>query len=200
MHCRIKNRQGVKGCNAVVALILIVVTAIIAYGQDQRLLSLKELTQKADYVFIGDCVSVRSYWNSSRTMIFTEIKHSAITNDFIFKGSLQNGNHSFVQPGGQVDNIKTVVSDQPSFAVGDRSLLFLYRADRIELSGIVGASFGKIPIHRDPKEEIEFIILWTPPDDTLTFYSTPPSPVARRVNLTLQDAKTLITAWSTEKE
>jgi hypothetical protein len=200
MHCHIKNRQGVKWYNTALAFVFFITTVRMADGLDQRLLSLKELTQKADYVFIGDCVSVRSYWNSSRTMIFTEIKHSAITNDFIFKGSLQNGNHSFVQPGGQVDNIKTVVSDQPSFAVGDRSLLFLYRADRIELSGTVGASFGKIPIHRDPKEEIEFIILWTPPDDTLTFYSTAPSPAARRVNLTLQDVKTLITAWSTEKE
>lgn len=192
------SRQGIREYIVTLAVVILITGAINAYAQDQHFMSLEDLTKTADFVLIGDCTNVRSFWNSSHTMIFTEIEHNAIADDFILKGSVQSGTYSFIQPGGQVDNIKTIVPDQPSFTIGDRSLLFLYRADRIILSGTVDASFGKVPIHRDPKKEMEFVVLWTLPPDTITFYPAAPSPEAQRVNLPIQELKSLIDSWAQE--
>jgi hypothetical protein len=99
-----------------------------------------------------------------------------------------------------VGNIKTIVTDQPLFSVGDRSLLFLYRPDRIKLSGTVGASFGKIPVYRDPQTEREFVVLWTLPQDKLVYYPVAPTRAAKRVKLSIQELKKLIESWSQEEE
>jgi len=200
MYIYIINRRSIREYFVILTIAFLIASPINAYSQEQHIMSLKDLTQLADYVLIGDCKNVRSFWNTSHTMIFTEIKHNAIANDFILKGSLPSGTYSFIQPGGQVDNIKTIVPDQPSFYVGDRSLLFLYRADRIKLSGTVGASFGKIPIHSDRKKEREFVVLWTLPRDASIYYPTAPSREAKRVELSIQELKKLIESWVQENK
>jgi hypothetical protein len=165
--------------------------------EEHRLASLEELSKTADLIFVGDCTEVKSAWNPTRTMIFTTVTHQ-VDGNFVFKGS-PAGVHTFIRPGGQVDNIKTVVSDQPSYGPGDRSLLFLYQPSRVKLYGTVGGAMGKIPIARDPKSEQEVVRLWTMRDKPGKYYSAAPSGGVQ-VMVPLTELKQLIADWVGQNE
>jgi hypothetical protein len=82
---------------------------------------------QAQIVLRGVVVSVRSYWNQDRTMIYTENRISV--QEYI-KGS-GPGEVTLTIPGGRVGDEALIVSDAPRFKVGEHVVLTLADSDRV---------------------------------------------------------------------
>jgi hypothetical protein len=147
------------------------------------LLSVAELSRRADLVFVGDTTAATSHWNASRTMIFTSVRQRVVS---MFKGN-SVPEVAWEQPGGQVGNIKTTVYDGPVFAPGERSLLFLLAPSRMTIIPTVGGQLGKIRVIR--YEQREAVELWR---DGSELYPAPVSQRSQRVYLTIDELKSVL--------
>lgn len=156
-------------------------------GKEWGIISVADLFRRADIVFLGKTESTRSFWNETRTMIFTEVRNKALSQNYVFKGALdEDGSHILTRPGGQVGNIRTDVSHQAPFSEGDRALLFLYANERPRLDGVVGGVAGKVPLQTDPRSEREFLIFWRDPQSDKLF-TIRPSRDAKRIEVGLDE-------------
>ena len=82
---------------------------------------LEELVNQADLIVVGRVDTLNSYWNPEHTHIFTDV---GVSVERVVKGT--PGAHVVVRaPGGTAEEITESVSEAPSFAVGERALLFL---------------------------------------------------------------------------
>jgi hypothetical protein len=182
-HTNARRTGGVP--SAVVAALLLAVAGADGAGAQEAPVSLQELAQRADVVMVGDCTQVRSFWNPSHTMIFTEVIHRAAAPELVFKGALVADHYRFIQPGGRVDNLRTLVPHQAAFELDQRSLLFLYEQSRIRLYGTVDGYVGRIPVRVDPRYEQEYVELWQDPNGRL--YSGAAGRQMEQVRLTLSE-------------
>jgi hypothetical protein len=108
-------------------------------------------TQSA-LVVRGKVQSTQSYWNASRTKIFTRTQ---IAVDETYKGPHQ-GVIDIVQIGGTVDNVKVTVQGALQWEPGEEVLLFAepYDASSFQVSGF---SQGKFEVERDPQTGVAFV-------------------------------------------
>jgi hypothetical protein len=106
----------------------------------------QQLGSESSLVVRGTVASVRSYWNDSRTKIFTE---TLVDIAEAYKGGSQ-ASVRIVQLGGIVGNIKVSVAGALQWRVGEEVLLFAEQAgaDSYRVSGF---SQGKFHIERDVK-------------------------------------------------
>jgi hypothetical protein len=107
-------------------------------------LGLAELTARAERIVVAQIVSAKSDWDSSGRSIHTRIE---IKVEEAWKGSVAPDERMvIVQPGGTVGDIEMRVHGMPSFALGEKAVLFLagQGAPRV-----VGLSQGKRPVHWD---------------------------------------------------
>jgi len=108
-------------------------------------------TQSA-LVVRGKVQSTQSYWNASRTKIFTRTQ---IAVDETYKGPHQ-GVIDIVQIGGTVDKVKVTVQGALLWKAGEEVLLFVepYDASSFQVSGF---SQGKFEVERDPKTGVAYV-------------------------------------------
>ena len=84
-------------------------------------LSLEQMVRGSHRIMLGRCVSQETYWNKTRTRIYTATRF-AVTEDL--KGD-SRGTATVVTVGGTLDGLTQVVSGTPTFRVNEEVLLFL---------------------------------------------------------------------------
>jgi len=116
----------------------------LAAGSLVQALNLAELTAQAERIVVAQVVSAESEWDSSHRNIHTRIE---IKVEEAWKGSVAPDQHLvIVQPGGTVDDIEMRVHGMPSFASGEKAVLFLAGQGTPR---VVGMSQGKRPLRWD---------------------------------------------------
>ena len=114
----------------------------LAAGSLVQALDFAQLTARAERIVVAQVVSVKSEWDASGRNIHTRIE---IKVEETWKGSVAPDEHIvMVQPGGTVGDIEMRVHGMPSFAPGEKAVLFLagQGAPRV-----VGMSQGKRSVH-----------------------------------------------------
>lgn len=105
----------------------------------------QKMAEVSTAVVQGTVSSVASYWNASRSKIFTE---TIINVDASYKGPVGN-QVRLVQLGGVVDGVQVTVHGALHWTQGEEVLLFLepYGDDAYHVAGF---SQGKFKVERDP--------------------------------------------------
>lgn len=106
---------------------------------------LDRLSEFATQVVAGVVEETESTWNHDRSRIYTRV---TLRVEQLLAG--QAGDAVVFQiPGGRVGNLASVPSHTPEFRVGEDVLVFL-RGARGRLPSVLGGTFGKIPLAREP--------------------------------------------------
>lgn len=104
-------------------------------------LDLSEMTASAEQIVVAEVLAVRSGWNRAGSRIVTTVELKVAES---WKGTVPgDGRVTLVQPGGVADGLETRVHGMPSFAAGERAVLFLGR------SAVVGMAQGKRDLRWD---------------------------------------------------
>ncbi len=116
-------------------------------------LTLEDMANRADSIVVGSVVHSSSQWNADHTRIYTTV---AIAVEESIKGAPGGNIITISVPGGEAEGITEWVSDTPSFALGERAVVFLEQLPdtRFEVYGQVQ---GKFTI--DEQDEVEGIPL-----------------------------------------
>lgn len=92
----------------------------------------EQLTHEADLILIGKVKSMRSQWNSERTLIYTYVTVSI--SEYVKKRSQVHWWDESMEKevvvrilGGEVDSLRLMVSGTPEFGEGEEVFLFLRR-------------------------------------------------------------------------
>lgn len=116
----------------------------LAAGSLVQALDLAELTARAERIVVAHVVSAKSEWDFSGRSIHTSVE---IAVDESWKGSVAVAERLvIVQPGGTVGDIEMRVHGMPSFAPGEKAVLFLAGQGSPR---VVGMSQGKRPVRWD---------------------------------------------------
>jgi hypothetical protein len=100
-----------------------------------RVLELPELVAEADQVVVADVLAVRAAWDREHRAIHTTVEVGVAES---WKGRPPgDGRLTIRHLGGTVGEIEMTVHGSPTFAVGERALLF------VRASQVVGMSQGK---------------------------------------------------------
>jgi hypothetical protein len=137
-------------------IILVVCLAGVALpvsGTQVLYKSVEQLGSDAAAVVMGTVVDVRSFWNDSRTKIFTA---TVVSVEQSFKGR-PGGSVEVLQLGGTVDNVQVTAHGALRWAPGEEVVLFLEPAPagRYQVSGF---SQGKFKVVRDPESGAPYVL------------------------------------------
>lgn len=126
--------------------------ASVAYAAVQLRLSLDEISQSADLIFIGTVQSQSSRYTDARTAIQTDVIFRDIREVHSTEKSRQRGAATITlsHAGGRVGNTDMQVSDAPTFAPGKRYLVFMSDDGPTYLNPVVGGDQGLFEVITDP--------------------------------------------------
>jgi len=136
-----------------IAALLVLLAAFATVDATQIMYkSPRQMGSESALVVRGKVTGVRSFWNESRTRIFTE---TTVAVDETYKGGVTT-TARVVQPGGVVDNARMNVHGALTWRSGEEVLLFLepLRGGGHRVSGF---SQGKFNVERDPATGEAFI-------------------------------------------
>lgn len=136
---------GQRGICRTVPLVLVSAMFASALAGGPGLLTVRDLTRKADVVVLGTIAAVASHWNAARSQIFTRVE---LMPEELLKGTVLANSVYFVQPGGRVGDVGSVVAEAPSFTIGERVVVFLVARPDGDL-GVIGLFQGKFTVERD---------------------------------------------------
>jgi hypothetical protein len=105
----------------------------------------EELVARADVIFVGDVVDVRSFTLDTREGPVIKTRVIFRVSDALLASTSVLEILEFL--GGEVDGIGMAVAEMPAFAVGDRRVVFARRERSI--NPIVGFTQGLLRISRD---------------------------------------------------
>lgn len=108
-------------------------------------LSISELAARADVIVLGVVVGARSAWDDTGSVIVTVVD---VRPEELLKGGPGPSVLRVRHLGGRVGDQAMVVAGAPSFADGERVLLFLAGDPRRELT-VVGLAQGKFTVTQD---------------------------------------------------
>jgi len=130
---------------------VIALSASVAYGLQLKL-SLDEISQTADLIFIGTVQSRSSRYTDARTAIQTDIVFRDIQEVYSTEKSRQRGAATITlsHAGGRVGNIEMQASDTPTFTAGKRYLVFMNDDGPTYLNPVVGGDQGLFEVVTDP--------------------------------------------------
>ena len=143
-----ERRGSVRRCGAhlIVAAVLGVVLALPADASSVVPMSVPTLADHAGQVIVGDVASTRSYWAQDPRRIETEIAFEDVE---YLKGRLAHSGSTFrlIVPGGTVGRTSERLAGAPTFAAGERWLLFLL--PQYKTHPVVGIWQGAFRIESD---------------------------------------------------
>lgn len=104
----------------------------------------KDLTDESTAVLYGKCSTIKSEWNSDKSIIYTYV--TIIPEEYI-KGNL--GSEAVIAvPGGRVDNIVYEVSEMPVFTEGEDVMAFIW-TNPAGKNLVTGGYLGKMKVEKD---------------------------------------------------
>jgi hypothetical protein len=133
------------------AAVGVLLTTSLAYGSYPKL-SLQEIAQKADLIFVGTVIRQRSHYNDQRTAIETDVTFADIRIEHQTERARQRGTDRIrlTYLGGRLGKVSFRVSDSPSFETGHRYLVFMTDDDSRPFNPVVGAYQGFFEVIADP--------------------------------------------------
>jgi hypothetical protein len=102
--------------------------AVIQSGTQNS--NLEELISGADVIIIGTVAEDSSYWNDTRTEIYTSV---ILTVEENLKFAVSQDRIIITIPGGEVDGIKQWISGSPVFDQGEQTLVFLKKLVKAQI-------------------------------------------------------------------
>jgi len=139
-------------------LAVIIIVGFSTHAQYPKLL-FKEVIQKADIIFIGTVDKQECFQNKMKTMIYTDVTFSNLEIISVKNNSPNKNveNIKLTYAGGHYNGKGITVSDQPSFEINHRYLIFL-NDDKLYVNPIVGASQGIFLIEKEGISDDEIIL------------------------------------------
>ncbi|MCL6479189.1 MAG: matrixin family metalloprotease [Peptococcaceae bacterium] len=141
--------MGIQSKGVLTRWFFLLFTAILIifsfYGTAQGMTlykDLKQLTEEADYIFIGKVIGLNSQWNDTQTQIQTTVNILVEEN---LKNKRDSSTISITVPGGEVNGIIQRVTDIPVFTKNEKIVLFLDQKG-IDKFEVCGGSQGKLSI------------------------------------------------------
>jgi hypothetical protein len=109
-------------------------------------MSAEDLTKESTAVLYGKCSKMKSEWNETRNIIYTNV--TIIPEEYI-KGNL--GPEAIIAvPGGRVDDIIYEVSEMPVFTEGEEVVAFIWKSPSGK-NFVTGGYQGRMKIEKDIK-------------------------------------------------
>lgn len=115
--------------------------------------SVEQLGEDSSAVVMGTVVNVRSFWNDTRSKIFTS---TVIAVEESYKGR-PGGSVEVLQLGGTVDNVQVTAHGALRWTEGEEVVLFLEPATEGRFQ-VAGFSQGKFKVSRDPDSGTPYIM------------------------------------------
>jgi hypothetical protein len=112
-------------------------------------MSLEQMTDRADAIFVGRVSSIRSDWNPERTRIYTYVTFEV---DRYLKGGRGSRVETVRLLGGRVGPYLAMVPGSPQFVEGEEVLLF-QAGGGARIPTVLGLSMGKFSVVRDEAGE-----------------------------------------------
>jgi hypothetical protein len=112
-------------------------------------MTLEEMTDKADMIFIGNVQSQRAEWSGGRSRIYTYITFEV---DRYLKGGNGSATTTIRVLGGQIGSFAATVPGSPRFADGEKVLVFCAGAGP-RMPTVLGLSLGKFTLTTDDSGE-----------------------------------------------
>jgi hypothetical protein len=127
---------------------------LAARGEATKIIyrSPKELAQESSHVVLGKVVDVRSFWNETKTKIFTEAR---VEVEETYKGA-NLAEARVLQLGGIVGHVNMHVDGALRWKRNEEVLLFL-EPGTAGAFNVTGFSQGKFDVERDPKTGRPFV-------------------------------------------
>ena len=127
------------------SLMLAGLAALPAGATQMRHLDTRALVRGSNDILVGTVESVRSYWDTSRQHILTDV---TVRVSESLKGAA-GATLTLTQVGGEVDGLRYDIEGSPRFTAGEEALLFVWR-DARGRAQVNGLAQGKFDIRRDP--------------------------------------------------
>lgn len=137
---------------AVFVYVVILLSPGHAQAQDIRL-SVAELKSTSSSVVVARTVKTESYWNADRSAILTRV--TLRVEDRILGEAAEET--VVVVPGGQIGEYIHEVSDMPSFAKDDESVVFIERHSS-GVNVVSGGAQGKLDIEIDTRTNLRSVV------------------------------------------
>ncbi len=144
----------VKGAWWLMGLAVVILTASVpANGATVEAMTLEEMAQRADLIFVGRAVGSRAYWNVQRTRIYT---YTTFQVERFIKGGTGGGSGEEQVTlrlwGGELGPMRSIVPGTPQFATGEEVLLFCVGSGA-RIPTLLGLALGKFTLTRDDAGE-----------------------------------------------
>ena len=115
-----------------VGLAVVILTASVpANAATVEAMTLEEMAQRADFIFVGRAVDSRADWNVQRTRIYT---YTTFQVERFIKGGTGGGSGEEQVTlrlwGGELGPMRSIVPGTPQFAPGEEVLLFCVGSGR----------------------------------------------------------------------
>lgn len=160
-----------------VLAVVLLLSASEAAASTVVAMTLDQMSERADAIFVGRVTGTRADWNAERTRIYTYV---TLEVDRYLKGGSESRVATVRLLGGRVGSYLAMVPGSPQFDAGEEVLLFCSgRGARIPT--VLGMSLGKFTISTDAsgekivKRDISGLILASHRTDS----RRPGDPVAR---------------------
>ncbi len=112
-------------------------------------MTLEQMSERAESIFLGRVTGTRTDWNAERTRIYTYVTFEV---DRYLKGGTGSKVATVRLLGGRVGSYAAMVPGSPRFEVGEEVLLFS-AGSGARIPTVLGLSLGKFTIVADPSGE-----------------------------------------------
>ena len=129
--------------------VLILTASVPANAATVEAMTLEEMAQRADFIFVGRAVDSRADWNVQRTRIYT---YTTFQVERFIKGGSGEEQVTLRLWGGQLGPILSIVPGTPQFAPGEEVLLFCVGSGA-RIPTLLGLALGKFTLTRDDAGE-----------------------------------------------
>ena len=136
----------------VASCIILALSACSLFATQIEYRSPRDLERESSLIVRGRVMAVRSFWNDTRTKVFTE---TTVMVDETYKGQ-QAASVSVRQLGGVVGHVRVNVDGAPVWNEGEEVLLFLEPFNSASFQ-VAGFSQGKYTIERDSSTGEPFV-------------------------------------------
>jgi hypothetical protein len=128
---------------------LLVFAAARASASTVVAMTLDQMSERAESIFLGRVTGTRADWNAERTRIYTYV---TLEVDRYLKGGSESKVATVRFLGGRVGPYAAMVPGSPRFEVGEEVLLFC-AGGGARIPTVLGMSLGKFTIVADPSGE-----------------------------------------------